>query len=89
MKNPPRTISKLGFPIVFKQQFSDSKQPNNWVFLIEVEGFVDEKGDQLKYIINILAKNSIRVSHIGGYATPLEPSEIKSSINNNPKQREI
>ena len=82
-------ITKLGFPIVFKQEFSVSKKTNNLMFLTEVEGFIDEKGKQLEYIKNDLAKSYIGVSHLGGYATPLDPVEIKNNLNKNPKKREI
>ena len=83
------TISKLEFHIVFQQPFFNPQKPGTWFYFIEVDGFIDEKGEQLTYIKNELAGNLIRVLHLGGYATPLEPQEIKNEEYDTSKQKEI
>ena len=59
-----------------------------WVYLIEVDDFINNEGDQLKHLKNKLTGNIIRILHLGGYATPLEPLEIKTRISDSFEKQE-
>jgi chorismate mutase/prephenate dehydratase len=84
-----KTMSQFGLPLVFQQHFFDHEKSEPWMFITEVDGFIDEEGDQLKNIKNELAKNFIKVLHLGGYATPLEPLEVINGVSNISKERGI
>ena len=75
-----KTVSQAGFSIVFQQQFQDPDQSDSWIYLIEVDGFIDSEGDQLQCFINELPGDVIRILQLGGYATPLNSLEIKNEI---------
>ena len=75
-----KTVSQAGFSIVFQQHFKDPDQSDAWIYLIEVDGFIDSEGDQLQYFINELTGNVIRILQLEGYATPLSSLEIENEI---------
>ena len=83
-----KMMSQAGFTIVFQQQFHDPDHSETWVYLIEVDDFINNEGDQLKHLKNKLTGNIIRILHLGGYATPLEPLEIKTRISDSFEKQE-
>lgn len=80
-------ISRYGYSIVFQQQIFDPEKSEPWMFLLEIEGFIDEDGDKFKYIMNDLANNFIKVLHLGGYATPLQPLEVINTMSSISEER--
>ena len=73
-----KILSKAGFAIIFQQLFLNSDKSEPWIYLIEVDGYIDYESDQLQKFIDELSDDVVRISHLGGYATPLEPFEIKT-----------
>ena len=54
----------------------DEHDPNIWLHLIEVQGFVHRRDRRLKRIVEALDAPSKRLLHLGGYALPLGASEL-------------
>ena len=71
-------MSQAGLTIVFHQLLHDPDCPAAWVYLIEVSDFVDSEGSRMRRLVDALVGRAIRILHIGGYATPLSPSEVEN-----------
>lgn len=74
-------LAKVKLPIIFQQKYFNPKLSTTWLHLIEVDGFVDSENSQLSLLKKELANKITSVSHLGGYAKPLEPSEVVNNIN--------
>ena len=73
-------MSQAGLPIVFQQLFHDPDRPAAWIYLIEVVCFIDSDGNQMRRLLDGLAGRANRILHLGGYATPLDPTEVENGI---------
>ena len=73
-------MSQAGLPIVFQQLFHDPDRPAAWIYLIEVADFVDSEGRQTRRLLDGLVGRAQRILHLGGYATPLDPTEVENGI---------
>ncbi|NQV85397.1 MAG: chorismate mutase [Rhodospirillales bacterium] len=77
-------MSQSGLPIVFQQLIHDPDRPAAWVYLIEVAQFVDGEGRQMRRLLDGLGGRAKRVLHLGGYATPLDTTEVKNAMPGEP-----
>jgi chorismate mutase / prephenate dehydratase len=66
-----QSLSRAGVSAVSHQVWHAAEQPGVWTYLVEVFGFVDTKGRQLKRLKDGLGQPVSRLVHLGGYATPL------------------
>lgn len=69
-------LSQSGVSAVSHQLWHDAERPAAWTYLVEVFGFVDPKGRQLKRLKDGLGRPVNRLIHLGGYATPLSDADL-------------
>ena len=73
-------MSQAGLSIIFQQMIHDPDRPAAWVYLIEVGQFVDSEGRQMRRLMDGLGGRAKRVLHLGGYATPLDATEVENGM---------
>jgi chorismate mutase / prephenate dehydratase len=69
-------LSQAGVSAVSHQVWHGPERPAVWTYLVEVFGFVDTKGRQLKRLKDGLGRRAKRLVHLGGYATPLSDADL-------------
>jgi len=69
-------LSEHGFSSAFNELWHDPNRPAAWTYMVEVMGFVDAGGAQLSALTRSLEAKVMRVIHLGGYATPLNESDL-------------
>lgn len=71
-----QALSQAGVSAVSHQVWHGTERPAIWTYLVEVFGFVDTKGRQLKRLKDGLGWPAKRLVHLGGYATPLGDADL-------------
>ncbi len=69
-------LSQAGVSAVSHQVWRSAERPAAWTYLVEVFGFVDAKGRQLKRLKDGLGRSVKRLVHLGGYGTPLSDADL-------------
>ncbi len=73
-------MAQAGLTIVFQQLFHDPDRPAAWIYLIEVAHFIDSEGRQMRRLLDGLVGRAKRILHLGGYAIPLDPTEVENGL---------
>jgi len=76
VKSVERALSQAGVSAVSHQVWHGPERPAVWTYLVEVFGFVDTQGRQLKRLKDGLGRRAKRLVHLGGYATPLGDADL-------------
>ena len=71
-----RALGQAGFSTAFRQTWHDPDRPSAWTYLVEVYGFIDPEGRQIRSLVDGLDERVKRLVHLGGYATPLGEADL-------------
>ncbi len=73
-----KALSKVGLSSVFSQLWHDSSRPAAWIYLVEVDDFLDSEGPGMQRLMDGLGPRIKQVVHMGGYAVPLSKAELET-----------
>lgn len=69
-------LSQAGFSTMFHLLWHDPNRPAAWTYLVEALDFIDEGGRQVSRLMDGLGGRAKRVLHLGGYAVPLDATDM-------------
>ncbi len=69
-------LTAAGLAPVFTAQWRQKEPPVSWLYLAEVDGFIDADDDRLKSVRETMGKPLNRLIILGGYAQPLGLDEL-------------
>ena len=70
-------LSQASLSASFHQLWRDPNRPQEWVYLVEVFGFITARGPRMVRLHDALGTRVTRILHLGGYATPLSENDLK------------
>lgn len=70
------TLEEVGFTVTLSALWREEQGPRTWIYLAEVEGYVDEDAAGLEAVHDVLGPRVNRIVRLGGYAVPLTADEL-------------
>ncbi len=71
-----KRLLEAGFESAFATLWREREPPQGWLYLAEVEGWLDADDTRLRRLQRTFGKPSNRLLVLGGYATPLSPESL-------------
>jgi hypothetical protein len=73
-----KALSQVGVSAVFNQLWHDPNPPAAWIYLVEVDDFLDSDGPGMRHLKDGLGPHIKSVVHLGGYAMPLNKADLET-----------
>lgn len=73
-----KALSQVGVSAVFNQLWHDPNPPAAWIYLVEVDDFLDSDGPGMRHLKDGLGPHIKSVVHMGGYAMPLNKADLET-----------
>jgi chorismate mutase len=83
-----KALSQAGVSVVFNQLWHDPNRPAAWIYLVEVDDFLDSEGPGIRHLKDELGPRINRIVHLGGYAMPLSKADLETDTLSDSAQEE-
>ena len=71
-----QALAKADFKVVFATSWREDARPRAWLFLAEIEGFLDGEDPRLGSVRQALSVPLKQLVGLGGYARPIDPADL-------------